>query len=139
MHSSRSVTLNALAHNAVFADVDVVDRSAAALRDRRDLDVRAVLDVKPDGNIQIRLLCESAALAGDAALDGKRHLERRSTLVQPVIDLPERHRVGNIEFAGKGCGYRVLQISSRICHNLFLLYCVLFFCFAFPVQSRRAL
>lgn len=104
-----------------FADVDAVDRGAAVLRDRRDLDVRAVLDMEPDGNIKVRFLFKDDALAGNTALDGKRHLERRGAGVQLVIDLLDRHCVGDIKFAGEGCGHRVLQISGQVRHNRFLL------------------
>ena len=54
--------LDALAHHAVFADVDAVDRGAAILRDRRDLDVRAVLDMEPDGKIKVWFLFKDDAL-----------------------------------------------------------------------------
>ena len=120
-HRSAGNSLDALAHNAVLTYINAVDRGAAALCNRRDLDVRAVLDVEPDGNIQVRLLCENDALARNAALDRKRHLERRGAGVQLVIDLLDRHCVGDIKFAGEGCGHRVLQILSQVSHNLFLL------------------
>ena len=120
-HRSAGHALDALAHHAVFADVDAVDLGAAVLRDRRDLDVRTVLDVEPDGNIKVRFLFKDDALAGNTALDGKRHLERRSAGVQLVIDLLDRHCVGDIEFAGEGRSHRVLQIFSQVSHNRFLL------------------
>ena len=134
-HRSAGNSLDALAHNAVLTYINAVDRGAAALCNRRDLDVRAVLDVKPDGNIQVRLLCENDALARNAALDRKRHLERRCMGIQLVIDLLDRHCIGNIEFTRKGCGHRVLQISSQVSHNLFLLkfYLRLIPCFSHKV------
>ena len=83
--------------------------------------MRAVLDMEPDDNIKVWFLFKDDALAGNTALDGKRHLERRSAGVQLVIDLLDRHCVGDIEFAGEGRGHRVLQISGQVRHNRFLL------------------
>ena len=89
------------------------------LRDRRDLDVRTVLDMEPEDNVKIRFLFKDNALAGDTSLDGKRHLECRRASLQLVIDFLDRHCVWDIEFTGEGCGHAVLQIASQVIHNLF--------------------
>ena len=67
----------------------------------------------------------------------KRHLERRCMGIQLVIDLLDRHCIGNIEFTRKGCGHRVLQISSQVSHNRFLLkFYLLLIPWASPIGSR---
>ena len=82
--------------------------------------MRAVLEIKPESNVQVRLFLKRDALSGNAALDFERHLERRGARIELFHDFFQCGGGREVKFTGVGCKSRFFHGVRKVFHCFLL-------------------
>ena len=114
-----SRTLETLAQHTVLINAHTANRHLGLRNDRLDSDVCAVLEEKPEANVHIRFFFKRDALAGNAALDLERHLERCPASIELLHDLFQCGGIGKIKFTGTGRKCCLFHAVGKVCPGAF--------------------